>query len=192
MKQSKKDRIHQEILQAAKWIVHNEGHGALTVRRLAESTGYSHTHLYYYFKDLNDLQWSLRLSMIEDMVDALASDPVSNPDPVEEVIEVFFRYMDYFFINPNVFRFFYFCTFISPEVDVRYRELEQRLQSLWQSTFSRAIREGVIDSADLELTAKTIIYALQGMLLLHMSANGNATQEQCKVELKQLIRYILK
>ena len=37
MRQSKKDRIQQEILQAAKEIIHSDGHGALTVRQIGRA-----------------------------------------------------------------------------------------------------------------------------------------------------------
>ena len=68
MKQTKKERTQKEIIEAAKDIIHDKGHEAVTVRYLAEVTGYSYTNLYYYFKDVNALLWTLRLDMIEDMI----------------------------------------------------------------------------------------------------------------------------
>jgi len=117
MKLSKKERTQKEIIDAAKNIVYDKGHEAITVRYLAEVTGYSHTNLYYYFKDVNALLWALRLDMIEDMITELTSITFEKDDPVEEILDAFFSYIDYFFKYPNVFRFFYFYSFVQPEGD---------------------------------------------------------------------------
>lgn len=192
MKQTKKERTQREIIEAAKYIIHNKGHEAVTVRYLAEVTGYSYTNLYYYFKDLNALLWTLRLDMIEDMIAELTSISFKKDDPVEEILDAFFCYTDYFFKHPNVFRFFYFYPFIQPEGDNSYQKLEQRFQSMWQTSFIRLIQECIIQTEDIEVVAKTIIYALQGMIMLSFSSNGAAQKEDIKDELIKLVNYLFK
>jgi len=191
MKEKRKDRTISEILDAAKGIVHQDGHEAVTVRHLAERTGYTHTNLYYYFKDLESFLWSLRMAMIEDMIDELQSAPQRENDPVDDVIMAFFRYTNYFIDHPNVFRFFYFHSFIQPEHDDRFQALEQRLQGTWQTTFHRLIQLGVVRAEDLDTVARTIIYAVQGMLLLRLSSNGPEKQQDINQELTGMIRFTL-
>lgn len=191
MKITKKERTQKEIIEAAKGIVRDKGHEAVTVRYLAEVTGYSHTNLYYYFKDMNDLLWSLRLDMIEDMITEITSISFEKDDPVEEVLDAFFCYTDYFFKHPNVFRFFYFYPFVQPEGEDSYQKLEQRFQGMWQKSFMRLIQEGVIQPEDIQIVAKTIIYALQGMIMLSFSSNGATKKENIKDELAELMNYIL-
>lgn len=190
MKQTKKERTQKEIIEAAKDIIHDKGHEAVTVRYLAEITGYSYTNLYYYFKDVNALLWTLRLDMIEDMIAELTSIPFMKEDPVEEILDAFFCYTDYFFKHPNVFRFFYFYPFVQPEGDNSYQKLEQRFHSMWQTSFIRLIQENIIQTEDIEVVAKTIIYALQGMIMLSFSSNGDTKKEDIKVELVQLVNYL--
>lgn len=192
MKQTKKERTQKEIIQAAKEIVLANGCEAVTVRHLAEVTGYSHTNLYYYFKDLNGLLWVLRLDMIEDMITELASAISPKEDPLEEILDAFYCYSDYFFKHPNVFRFFYFYQFVQPAGDDSYQKLEERFNGIWQNSFFRLVQEGFIQANDIEVVAKTIIYALQGMIMLSFSSNGAAKQEDIKEELKKLIYYLLK
>lgn len=192
MKQTKKKRTQKDIMEAAKVIIHDKGHEAITVRYLAEVTGYSHTNLYYYFKDLNALLWTLRFDMIEDMITELTSIAFQKHDPVEEILDAFFCYTDYFFKHPNVFRFFYFYPFIQPEGDDSYQKLEQRFHGIWQESFIRLIGEGIILAEDVEIVAKTIIYALQGMIMLSISSNGAAQKEDIKDELKNLVNYLLR
>lgn len=190
MKQTKKERTKKEIIEAAKDIIHDKGHEAVTVRYLAEVTGYSYTNLYYYFKDVNALLWTLRLDMIEDMITELTSISFKNDDPAEEILGAFFCYTDYFFKHPNVFRFFYFYPFVQPEGDESYQKLEQRFHSMWQTSFIRLIQEGIIQTEDIEVVAKTIIYALQGMIMLSFSSNGATKQEDIKDELIKLVNYL--
>ncbi len=190
MKQTKKKRTQKEIIEAAKDIIHDKGHEAVTVRYLAEVTGYSYTNLYYYFKDVNALLWTLRLDMIEDMITELTSISFKKDDPVEEILGAFFCYTDYFFKHPNVFRFFYFYPFVQPEGDDSYQKLEQRFHSMWQTSFIRLIQEGIIQTEDIEVVAKTIIYALQGMIMLSFSSNGATQKEDIKDELIKLVNYL--
>lgn len=190
MKQTKKERTQKEIIEAAKDIIHDKGHEAVTVRYLAEVTGYSYTNLYYYFKDVNALLWTLRLDMIEDMITELTSISFKKDDPVEEILGAFFCYTDYFFKHPNVFRFFYFYPFVQLEGDDNYQKLEQRFHSMWQTSFIRLIQEGIIQTEDIEVVAKTIIYALQGMIMLSFSSNGATQKEDIKDELIKLVNYL--
>lgn len=192
MKQTKKERTQNEIMQAAKGIIHDKGHEAVTVRYLAEVTGYSYTNLYYYFKDLNALLWALRLDMVEDMIAELDAVPYTDEDPIEEILGAFFCYTDYFFKHPNVFHFFYFYPFVQPEGDDSYQKLEERFGRMWQTSFFRLTQKGIIHVDDIEVVAKTMIYALQGMIMLSLSSNGALEQESIKRELAKITKYLFK
>lgn len=188
----KKDIKRQLLLNTAKAIIHSEGHGAVTVRRVATETGYTYPILYHYFKDLGGFLWALRFDMIEDMIETLSPQPTFG-DPVESVRIAFRAYADYFFDHPNVFRFFYFYPFIKPEADDQtYDSFEQRFGQMWQTTFGDLVQTGLLLPEDVELVAKTIIYALQGMILLSLSANGSMTRELVTAELDRLIDHLLK
>lgn len=192
MKISKKERTQKEIIEAAKEVVYKKGHEAVTVRNLADVTGYSYTNLYYYFKDLNALLWALRLDMIEDMITELMSVSYIEDDPIDEILNAFFGYIDYFFKHPNVFRFFYFYPFVQPDGDDSCQKLEQRFQGMWQTSFSRLINEDIIKIDDIEVVAKTVIYTLQGGIMLSFSSNGSTKKEDIKNELNKLVNYLFK
>jgi AcrR family transcriptional regulator len=200
MKGQKKQQTRQLFIDAAKQIVLSDGHAAITVRRVADITGYTYPILYHYFKDLNALYWDLRLNMIEDMIKALTEVPVQTiesinspiDDPLKEILQSFLTYCDYFFDHPNVFRFFYFHDFIKPEGNEDYAHLEQRFAEMWQGTFSRLIAANYMKSEDVAIVAKTLIYAIQGMIMLSLSSNGSLTQEEIHVELEMLVQYLFK
>jgi AcrR family transcriptional regulator len=192
MKPTKKERTQNEIVTAAKTIIHDRGHEAITVRNLADITGYSHTNLYYYFRDLNALLWTLRLDMINDMIEELTTSISSQDDVMDDILNKFYSYIDYFFDHPNVFRFFYFYPFIQPEEDESYQNLDQKFNGNWQHAFVRLIQEDIISANSLEIVAKTIIYAMQGMIMLSFSSGGSSTKKEIKNELERLIKYLFK
>ena len=190
MKPTKRERTQKEIIEAAKGIVHEKGHEAVTVRYLAEVTGYSYTNLYYYFKDISVFLWTLRLEMIEDMITELTSVSITKDDPIEEILGAFYSYTDYFFKHPNIFRFFYFYPFVQLVGDNSYQKLEERFNGMWHSSFFRFIQEGVLQPEDVEIVAKTMIYTLQGMIMLSFSSNGTIRQEDIKAELIKILHYL--
>lgn len=200
MKALKKQQARQLFIDAAKQIVLADGHDAITVRRVADITGYTYPILYHYFKDLNALYWDLRLNMIEDMITALTEVPVQRKitinsfidDPLKEILQSFMAYCDYFFEHPNVFRFFYFHNFIKPDGNDDYLEIELRFETMWQGTFSKLIATNYLTAEDVSIVAKTLIYSIQGMIMLSLSSNGSLTQNEIHVELEMLVKYLFK
>lgn len=190
MKIAKKERTKLDILAASKKIIHAFGHEAVTVRKLAEETGYSHTSLYYYFADLNHLLWDLRLEMIEEMIEELSLPSPSHNLPINELVGAFIRYADYFIDHPTVFRFFYFYNFIQPVGDEGFRNLEHKFQGIWVTSFSRLVEEGLVDPKELEITAKTMIYTVQGLILL--SLQSQKSKSEIHDEITECIKYLLK
>lgn len=61
---------------------------------------------------------------------------------------------------------------------------------MWQTSFIRLIQEGIIQNEDIEVVARTIIYALQGMIMLSFSSNGSTQKEDIKDELIKLVNYL--
>jgi hypothetical protein len=72
---------------------------------------------------------------------------------------------------------------VQPEGDDRYQKLQERFGSIWQTSFFRLTQNGIIRADNIDLIAKTIIYALQGMIMLSLSSNGTLDQESTKKEL---------
>lgn len=197
IKASKRAETQRVLLEAAKSIVLSDGHEAVTVRRVADLTGYSYPIMYHYFKDLNALLWTLRLEMIGDMVKDLKE---ATPPPtgahkaalISQIKEIFHLYAQYFFKHPTVFRFFYFHNFSKPEDDQEYTLLEASFSEGWFETFGGLVKLGVLSADAVEIVAKTIIYSLEGMIMLSLSKNGSLTENDVYEELNQLISYLLK
>jgi len=192
MKEVRRDRTRKEILAAAADIIKNEGYEKITVRHLGQLTGLSHTVFYHYFKNLNGLLAALRLEMIEDMVSLLGSETKKTDDQIEMLISVFNDYANYYIKNPNVFRFFYFYPFSDLQKDMESSALEVRFQAMWQESFAGLVKEGVVLEEDVFTVAKTIIYAISGMLLLAFTSSAAAAKPDIEKEIRQTIQFLLR
>lgn len=192
MKEVRRDRTRKEILAAAADIIKNEGYEKITVRHLGQLTGLSHTVFYHYFKNLNGLLAALRLEMIEDMVSLLGSETKKTDDQIEMLISVFNDYANYYIKNPNVFRFFYFYPFSDLQKDMESSALEVRFQAMWQESFAGLVKEGVVLEEDVFTVAKTIIYAISGMLLLAFTSSAAAAKPDIEKEIRQTIHFLLR
>mgnify|MGYP000963897875 FL=1 len=189
---SKRERTQLEILKAAKQIIDAEGHEAITVRKLSEFTGYSHTNLYYYFKNLDDLLWRLRLVVIEDMINELSNQSKDIASPINELLENLYRYIEYYFDHPNIFRFFYFFKFVKPGNDVESEKTEDDFDAMWKISFKKLVDEDLINVSDVEVVINTLIYSIHGIILLNLSLEQPIHKLSIKKQLEEQIYHLLK
>lgn len=197
----------RDMTGLAKGFIRDFGHEALTVRALAELTGLSHTSLYYYFSDMDAFLWHLRHEMILDMQTDLAtgsSDKAAHQDILPEgmrngqtedspagLLDGLYRYCAYFLENPRVFRFFYFHPFVRPDDDEREQQMTGQFQTIWQNAFAGLLQAGRLTPEQVAPAAKSILYAMQGLLLLRLSGPSQQEQPPLYEELDELVQFIL-
>lgn len=188
----KNENTQQLLLKATKELVLSEGYEAVTVRRIARAAGCTYPLLYHYYKDMDALFWQLRLDMIEEMIVELS--PVSKQlkDPIDELKQIFASYARYYFERPNIFRFFYFYPFKKAESNNKFVNLEWRFHEMWQKTFANLVQTGHMSADDVETVAKAIIFSIQGMILLSLSANGSLEEKKVYQEIDRFIDYLLR
>ncbi|GAB6106814.1 TetR/AcrR family transcriptional regulator [Fusibacter bizertensis] len=189
----KNNAVKTKLLEAAENLILTEGHDKVTVRGLARATGYTFPLLYHYFKDLNALFYELRFKMIEDVVNALTSDNLTQKelDPVTALVLEFQNYVHYFFKEPNRFRFFFFYAFKPPSDQSAYAALELKFQGMWQDTFKALVAEGYLSYDEVPLLAKTLIAATHGIMMLSFSANGQYDESSIQNEIANMIHYLI-
>ncbi len=64
--------------------------------------------------------------------------------------------------------------------------------AIWKETFKGLILEGKMLEKDIEVVAKTFIYAIHGLIMLCFSSNGDLTEEKVYEELDEIVDYIMK
>lgn len=191
-KELKRQRIKTYFLEAAKDIISNEGVENVSVRKVADIAGYSYPTLYNYFEDLNELLWEAKGFMIYGVVEAIQKEVYQPLNDIKGIKKLFKAYMTYYFDNPNIFKFFYFYQLHKPSRRIEDTVKEPDYNSMWYQTFKSFVLEGKLQEKDIEIIAKIFIYAIQGMLNLHFSNNGELNEEEnVYKDLEKMVDYLL-
>ncbi|MHB8130205.1 MAG: TetR/AcrR family transcriptional regulator [Mobilitalea sp.] len=184
----KNQRVKSYFIQAAKEIILSEGVENVSVRKVADKAGYTFTTLYNYFKDLNELLLEVKNVMIKDVMIHTQGKLTDKIYDLEDIKKTNYTYVSYYIERPHVFRFFYLHRF-NPE-EAATPELPD-FEKLWQKTYRGFVMSGTIKESEVPVVAKTMIYAIHGMLALYFSDNGMTT-EILYDELDKISEYILK
>lgn len=184
----KNQRIKSFFIQAAKEIIINEGVGNVTVRKIAEITGYSYATIYHYFSDLNDLLLEVKAVMIGELIEYMnlhKADPMDDLEAIKKENRIF---VDYFIDQPNIFVFFY-----SYRLDYSKTEyaVKTDLGENYGERYLSFVTRGIIKQEDISIIVKTIIYSLYGTLAIYFSNNG-LTKEKLYEDIDQIIEYLFK
>jgi len=184
--QIKNQRVKSFFLLAAKEIIINEGVAKVTVRKIAEMTGYSYATIYHYFSDLNDLLLEVKAMMIGDLIEYMKlhkADPLDGLEGIKKENRIF---IDYFLERPNIFIFFYSYRLDYSKADFAVKtDLGEKYGENYQSF----VTKGIIKQEDISVIVKTIIYSVYGTLALYFSNNG-LTKNKLYEDVDQIIELL--
>jgi AcrR family transcriptional regulator len=176
-KNVKKEFVKSKFVEAAKAIILQDGVLNVTVRRIAEMTGYSYATIYHYFQDLNELLLETKLSMIRDMAVPGSFQTVRTEDPLELKKQQVKLMAGFFIDNPNIFEFFYQYRMDETNATAM-RSLE--LEKAYYDDFKPFVESGVICEADIAAISRAIIYTVFGSITIYLSNNGLSREEVFK------------
>ncbi|PKO01139.1 MAG: hypothetical protein CVU42_01450 [Chloroflexi bacterium HGW-Chloroflexi-4] len=179
----KNQRIKSLFVQATKEIIITEGVGKVTVRKIAEITGYSYATIYHYFSDLNDLLLEVKAKMVGDLVEYMELHKADPMDGVEAIKKENRIFIDYFIDQPNIFVFFYSYRLDYSKSDYA---VKTDLGEKYGETYQNFVTKGIIKQEDISVIVKTIIYSLYGALALYFSNNG-LTKNKLYEDIDQII-----
>ncbi len=185
----KNERVKSYFVQAAKEIIMRDGVESVSVRKVADLAGYSYATIYNYFADLNALLLEVKTAMIWDIIAYMSGIQRENICGINDIKKLNRRYLDYYLEHPHVFRFFYSYRLNSEPGAAAALPFD--FTSRWHDTYKGLVISGTIRDSDVEIIAKTIIYAMHGMLALFFSDNS-LTQELLYSELDKVTEYVLK
>lgn len=164
----KNEQVKDGFVQAAKEIILREGVAAVSVRKIAQATGYSYATIYHYFADINALLLAVKERMVEDVASQMTSAEMPSFRDVADIQRMNRLYVHFYLDNPHIYDFFYTYRFTN-ETTPKYN---LRFQDNWQIAYEAFVTRGQLRREDVSTAAKTIIYTIQGLLALYFSSNG--------------------
>ncbi len=188
----KRNRTKMYFLQAARDMIVSQGVESVSVRKVADKAGYAYPTLYNYFRDVNDLLFETKAMMILDMVNLLQKEMQAPVKDVADLKAAFKAYIQYYLNYPNVFKFFYLYPLKKPEQASEDAIAEPDFGFMWQQAFQSFVISGRLAQKDIEAAAKTLIYAIHGMLMLSFSNNGDLSDtNNLYRDLDQIVDFLL-
>jgi AcrR family transcriptional regulator len=94
-RQQQKDALRLAILTAARTIARSEGWQSVTIRKVADTIGYSHPTLYEFFEDKNALLLELHREGFRQLSVALNAARLQIPDATHPPVEMALAYCNF-------------------------------------------------------------------------------------------------
>ena len=209
-KDIKKKRVIKLFIEAAAEIIHTEGISSVTIRKVAEGTGYNSATIYSYFENLRQLVFLAAASSLNDYVAAMPKYIRKGKNALEKFLLMWECFCRYSFQNPRD----YYAVFsddigAEPEALVaHYYELfpeelaeaprylvpmlrETDLKRRNTIAISSCTEAGFFASEDEEVVEESIRLIYQGMLTLMVNRRVDYTPEMAVERAMRGIRTVV-
>lgn len=104
----KEKRMMSYFIEATREIIDEEGINKVTIRRIADKSGYNSATLYNYFKNLDVLLIYASISYFKDYIEDLRRRVNKVKDPIERYVAIYEVFNDFSFKYPDIyFNMFY-------------------------------------------------------------------------------------
>jgi AcrR family transcriptional regulator len=184
----KQQRISDKFIQVTKELILQDGYESVTVRKVAQQAEYTFPALYHYFEDFDHLLTLTKAKMIKEAVETIQSN-IENQGVESDLLQTFKTYIRYFIANPNIFRFFNYHITSPKYQDLLMRETPD-FNLLYAQSLKEYVSSGKIMPDDIEIFAKTMIYAIHGMIVLSFSNNGDLNEDSIMQQFDTLFNFI--
>lgn len=190
-KDIQKYRMKRYFIDAAKKILINEGALNVSARKVGEATGYSYATIYNYFRNLDHLLWCIGIDFIQDIAKIYENDFKKNYYTSNDIKQLFKRYIDYYFINPNVFKFFFFYQVEEPPEEVKGEFVRPSLEKILISILENLAQQKIIEQEKVIIISGLIMNSIHGMLLMYFSKKRKVTEQEIHSKSEEMIQFLL-
>jgi AcrR family transcriptional regulator len=165
-----KTLLRQQILDAARDILVQEGYDGLSMRKVARKIDYSPTAIYLHFKDRDDLVFHVCEELMARLVHELQEVTRQPRDPLAALRKGLRRYIEFGLSNPE----HYVATFViphghDPEVSKRFKQpqtMSMQAFALLPRIVGECVREGKLGPVDVEAASRALWAAIHGITSL--------------------------
>ena len=165
-----KQELRQTILTAAGELFLEHGYDRFSLRKVAERIGYSPTTIYLYFRNKDDLLFTVVDEGFVRFGQQLAAAADSQEDPWERLIALGRAYVAFALQNPVYYQLMFLqrTDFLTQR---QVGESQPRIASfrVWQQAVQQAIDAGVLRPGDVESYSDVLWSLVHGIASLAMS-----------------------
>jgi AcrR family transcriptional regulator len=169
LREQARTNVRQAILDAARVLFREEGYAGLSMRRLADSIGYTPKTIYLYFADKDDLLSELIEEGVGRLADQLEAAAVEQPDPGRRLDAVALAYVAFGLDNPYAYEAIFMMR--QHPLTRKAATLRKHVQGRRMvDTLTRVVRESgrVAPGLDPEVVLQALRCALHGVVSLRL------------------------
>jgi AcrR family transcriptional regulator len=193
-KNVQKLRKKRYFIDAAKELIDAVGVEALTVKKIAQRSGYATGTLYNYFDNLNVLLFNCILDYFEELYNELSNIQVVDGDYQNYLLTLMAAYTDYFTKNPEIYYLIYLKNLGPIEAVNDGETFRPKISSLLKNALIDYYKSNdvSITKKELEIIGSLITNSLHGNLLFYINRKSDLTIEILKEKIKDGVMYIIR
>lgn len=184
------NNTRQRIIEAAKLLFQEKPYSSIGVREIAKQAGCSHTAIYLYFKNKDEILYEVTKAPLEELYQTLKEIVTEAQAPQEKLLQMAHAYLDFGFTHQNTNRLLFLVDgerveleeFDNPVNSLRikcFRLLEENLNSL--------LPESLTDLQKLNV-ARGLYLFMQGMIA-NYAIDGESYNDRLKAIVTDYLNY---
>ena len=195
-KERDKQEMRLKILETAKQIFIEEGFEKASIRAIADRIEYSPATIYLYFKDKNELFFSVHEMGFEKLILEMTNAIEGINDPVEELRARGFAYMKFAFQNPEMYDLMFILNAPMESMkDSETWDCGHRCFTLLFETIQRCLDSNSIRITNLHIAVMSIWSFMHGLVSLKIrnrfqKFEGVNVDELMKGSVEQMIQLL--
>ncbi len=173
-KEREKEEMRQKILDAARHLFLEVGYEKTSIRGIAEIIEYSPATIYLYYKDKNELLFSLHEEAFLKMMAELGQ-VVSIKDSFERLVEMGRKYIKYALENPEMYDLMFIMAAPMETLECRDEIWEdgKKCFGLLQVVVDDCIKEGYFNGQNTETASLTVWAYMHGLVTIYLKNRLN-------------------
>lgn len=170
-----KERIREQILDAARELFAAYGFEAVTMRSIAARIGYTPTTIYLHFPDKNSLVRELCTQDFRTLAATLSA-LGAMADPIERLRRLGYAYLDFALTHPNHYRLMFMETFPEAPAGVAKGNPDEDAYALLRACVADAVAGGRVrpEYADVDLAAQLLWSMMHGLASLQIAKGDHS------------------
>lgn len=132
--------LRDKILETSRHLLYEEGHKALSMRKIAKMVGVSATSIYLHFENKDHLLHTLIEESVEELSRAIEHSALPEKDTIERLKSIIDHYVDFALSNPEKYQIIYT---VRSDAMARYPKEKFRKARRCYEHLVKTIEEGV-------------------------------------------------
>lgn len=161
-----KEKLKQEIMDAAREMFVAEGYHRVSMRKIAEKINYSPTTIYLYFKDKNDLLHQICEQTFARLAQNINAINQLSDNPLERLRSGLREYVHFGLKNPSQYEII-FITPLPRHLETEFEKTNGKLAfDTLRQVVAECISSKLLKSSDVELISQTLWAGIHGVTAL--------------------------